>query len=275
METTCEYCRKVFKNKYNLKIHISTSKSCLKIQNKQLENKFSCSICGKSYTRNYHLKNHKCKGEVNIVNNTTNNNTTNNNTTNNNTTNNNTTNNNTTNNNTTNNNTTININNTTINNTTIIKPTKVQVINGMAPLDLSEQTIRDIVERDFTRNYFEKNKDGVAQFIIDKILKRDQTGNYNYISVDGSRHIGVYKDSETGNIVKDHLYMKLAKPVYKQVEPKSRKIANEIMDAKNIPMEKRFVQAESKMHIKSFIHLQDEPPSRFRKVIASKTALVL
>lgn len=40
METICQFCKKEFSNKYNLKIHIETSKKCLKLQKKDYTKNF-------------------------------------------------------------------------------------------------------------------------------------------------------------------------------------------------------------------------------------------
>lgn len=235
---TCNFCNKTFSNKYNLKVHIDSSRACLKIQNRNINDKFTCSACNKSYTRNYDLKRHKCKPH-NIINNTTNN--------------------------ITNNNNTINTNsNNTTNNTTNIK---VKIIKEMSPLDLSEDTIRDIVHREFTKEYLNRDHEGVAQFIIDKILKRDQGGNYNYISIDGSRHIGVYKDNETGNLVKDSKYMKLAKPVYSQAFKKAVVISNEHKYDNEL-----FEQREINNSLE-LISKYSEPHPRFKNYIANRTSI--
>ena len=241
---TCNFCNKTFKNKYNLKVHIETAKSCLKIQNKTLDNKFTCSVCNKSYTRNYDLKKHKCKPHNTIINNTTNN---------------------ITNNNTTNN---------TTNNTNITN-IKVKIIQEMSPLDLSENNIKDIVHREFTKEYLKRDHEGVAQFIIDKILKRDSEGNYNYISVDGSRHLGVYKDVETGTIVKDSKYMKLANPVYSQACKKAFVLTEELTNEenKNTIEEENFYDHSEIISAMQLISKYSEPHPRFKNYIANKTAI--
>ena len=254
METICQFCNKQFSNKYNLKIHINTSKKCLKLQNKDINMNFNCNICNKVYTSKQSLKKHKCNQQppITINNNTINNNTTNNNITNNNTTN------------------TTNIYN-DIHNTTNIK---IKIIQDMSPLDLSEYNIRQIVQQEFTNEYLKKDHEGVAQFIIDKILKRDPSGNYNYISVDGSRHIGVYKDNETGNIIKDSKYMKLAKPVYSQVVKKAMLITNEEhKDSIENEPEKMFEIQELKNSLK-LINKYTEPTGRFKNYIANGVAII-
>ena len=77
---SCDRCGKTFKNKYILKTHKQSSKSCLKIEGKQIEDKFSCDTCKKKYTTKYRLQSHKCKpSTTNNTNNTTINNITNNN----------------------------------------------------------------------------------------------------------------------------------------------------------------------------------------------------
>jgi hypothetical protein len=66
MSFTCIHCSKVYSNNCNLTKHQRTAKFCLKIQNKILENAYSCNDC-KYYTgNNHHLITHLkiCKKKI-------------------------------------------------------------------------------------------------------------------------------------------------------------------------------------------------------------------
>ena len=71
----CEYCKKKFTNKSNLKAHQKTTKYCIKIQNELLNKQiiktdFNCEFCCKNFTTKTNLKSHEkiCtkKQEANI-----------------------------------------------------------------------------------------------------------------------------------------------------------------------------------------------------------------
>jgi uncharacterized C2H2 Zn-finger protein len=58
----CEFCGLTFSSKSNLEAHKKRAKKCLKLQNKELPNDFSCK-CGKLFTSNQNYCEHvkKCK----------------------------------------------------------------------------------------------------------------------------------------------------------------------------------------------------------------------
>jgi len=50
----CQFCKKNFSTKSSLNLHIKTAKFCLKLQNKPLEEEYTCNACNKTFS----LKNH-------------------------------------------------------------------------------------------------------------------------------------------------------------------------------------------------------------------------
>ena len=46
----CEFCKKTFVSKGNLKVHQLKTKSCLDIQNKKPEKMYDCLYCDKKFT---------------------------------------------------------------------------------------------------------------------------------------------------------------------------------------------------------------------------------
>lgn len=66
-ENICNFCCKTYANKYILKTHQKTSKSCLKIQNKDRVDNFECKYCDKKFPYKRRLNDHlsnKHSGDV-------------------------------------------------------------------------------------------------------------------------------------------------------------------------------------------------------------------
>ena len=57
-DLTCQFCNKTLSTKSNLQIHQKTAKSCLKIQNKELEDDFKCEGCQRKFTQKINYNNH-------------------------------------------------------------------------------------------------------------------------------------------------------------------------------------------------------------------------
>lgn len=55
---TCAYCNKIFSDKKSLKIHVTTNKKCNKNRGIILVNKFNCSDCTMTFTRQVYLTEH-------------------------------------------------------------------------------------------------------------------------------------------------------------------------------------------------------------------------
>jgi hypothetical protein len=55
---TCEFCKKIFSTKSNLKSHKNSAKYCLKIQNRSINDKFKCDGCGRKFTTLLHINRH-------------------------------------------------------------------------------------------------------------------------------------------------------------------------------------------------------------------------
>jgi hypothetical protein len=58
MEIKCEFCHKVFSNKYNLKRHQSNTNKCKKIQEEEKNSEYVCKFCKKIYTSKKYLDKH-------------------------------------------------------------------------------------------------------------------------------------------------------------------------------------------------------------------------
>ena len=54
----CEFCNKNLASKYSLQAHQRKTKSCLKIQGKEIHAEFTCSFCDKSFIRKTILDKH-------------------------------------------------------------------------------------------------------------------------------------------------------------------------------------------------------------------------
>ena len=56
----CGYCKKIFSNNSSLKVHQTTAKYCIKIQNNPIEKEyFECEFCSKNFSTKTNLKTHE------------------------------------------------------------------------------------------------------------------------------------------------------------------------------------------------------------------------
>lgn len=199
----CEFCKKKYSNKSNLKYHQQSSKKCLTIQGKEIDN-LECPSCSKVYINKKTLDVHllKCnkwnkwndamfrekilelEKEVRekdkllkqkdkdikdiaiqsvLAPKTT--------------------------------------------TKTVIKTTTTTTTNNkyefLAPFDLTSEYIRNKVNESFTEEYFLKGQRGVASFTYDNLIKDEKSGKKNYYCTDLSRKVFVYKKDD-GKINKDY-----------------------------------------------------------------------
>jgi len=91
----------------------------------------------------------------------------------------------------------------------------------LSQFNLTPEKVSEIVERDFTREYFIEGQRGVAYFTNEKLLKNEQSPNY--ICGDLSRQIFIYKN-QMGLIEKDVQCKQLTKMIHKDIINKSQKL---------------------------------------------------
>ena len=233
MSLECEFCKKTYSNKSNLKNHQKTARYCLEIQ-KQVHDlekinciTYDCKYCKKQYSTNQRLTKHtlvcldKHKYELNqknlenfqlkeeneILKEKVK---------------------------------TIELetenrilrehskdNQSTINE--IAKQPRVQTNNNQkilitTPIDMSKPVIQHAIQHNFSDEYLIQGQKGVARFAFDNILK-DENGKLTYICTDPSRQVFQFKD-EDGMVQKDFRATKLTKALLEaEIKASSHKIA--------------------------------------------------
>jgi hypothetical protein len=221
MSFECNFCHSSFTTKSNLNIHQKRTKKCLALQNKDLENDFTCKKCTKVFTSNYGLKEHGKKCDVQITDeykilefqyemlkSTT----------------------------------TITISSLKqqmkekekqIKDLEFLKDKEIanlkeqiiqlqsklgdiaeigakkttnnyrvnnNIINQLAPYDLNQEKIYAIVDEKFTENHLYAKENGIANFAVNNLLQDD--GQMKMTCTDMARKLFLYKD-KNGNIFKD------------------------------------------------------------------------
>jgi hypothetical protein len=213
----CNFCKKIFSTSSSLNNHKTTAKYCLKIQGKDNNDKFKCLSCNKIFTTKSALQLHKnvCKNiltekdkDIIITNQE------------------------------------IIIQNykeqlekqeqnykeqikelqdklERLATTAISKPTSTTnnttKITFIAPLDLSQERISNIVSNKLNGNHIVDGMAGIAKFVKDEIITSED-GTLLYGCVDASRQVFKYKN-EKGDLIKDQKATKLIgaiQPVLKE-----------------------------------------------------------
>jgi hypothetical protein len=206
-EYKCEFCDKILSTKGSLKIHIKTNKNCLRIRNEQI-NLFKCQYCEKNYSSKQNYDNHNCnistkkleeikkeiiEKEKEIIRKDT----------------------------------LIEEKNKQIasleerlaeanakiselatigmkkDTTTNIKTSyKVNqnIMNKLTPFNLTPESVKDIVEKNFTYKHLIAGKEGISKFAVEFILTEND--KYKMICTDSSRRIFMYIDDDN-NVYRD------------------------------------------------------------------------
>jgi hypothetical protein len=69
-------------------------------------------------------------------------------------------------------------------------------VSILAPLDLSQERLKDLVEANFTNAHLLEGQKGVARFTVEHVIK-DEDGKLRYICTDPARHTFRFKEGDT------------------------------------------------------------------------------
>jgi len=230
MDYECNFCKKIFSNKGNLKNHQDKAKYCLALREEHNIN-FKCEYCNKNLASRYRLEDHyeTCKKKMMLnfenkiqeqkifyenllkqkdesilnlqnqikelaslaIQ------------------------------------TPSNIINNTSNNNSHNKMIDNRVLN-MIPLDLNQENLKKTLEEKFTENHLINGQKGVAQFFVDHyLISEDQ--KYMFKCTDPSRKMFIYLDDE-GKIHKDINALRFTKNISDPVIEVTHNMLNELPD---------------------------------------------
>jgi hypothetical protein len=97
------------------------------------------------------------------------------------------------------------------------------------PMDMSSQTLNQVIQDGFSDEYLTQGQKGVARFAVENILK-DEQGKLKYICTDAARQIFQYKNKD-GSIQRDVRAVKLTKALLEaEIKQTSHKIAWDKME---------------------------------------------
>ena len=176
MSFECEFCKKTFSTKGNLKIHQTKTKYCLEIQNKNGNKEYCCEYCKKDFVTKSGLDKHikNCIEYYKYI---------------------------------------IRDQNKRINKleSYLIKNTDYFVTNTdeneKSLLELLLSDINDKIKNNFNSEYLIEGQKGIAKFVFDHILK-----DIDYSCIDNDRYIFLYKTGDSSE--KDVKAKKLVKLLF-------------------------------------------------------------
>ena len=149
------------------------------------------------------------------------------------------------------------------------------IIQNLQVLDLSEGHIQEVAKKHFSRNYLEKEHEGIALFTFNHLI-RNNNGDLKYICVDQSRKNGLYRNDD--GIVRDTDMERLTFCVYHSLKPS----LNEMTYKKYIEEQSRKGNQETKKegdqnneliinssYAKHVENINSKNKSKFKNMIAS------
>jgi hypothetical protein len=124
----------------------------------------------------------------------------------------------------------INTHNTTTNNTTTNNNNQrtLNVVNQLAPYDLTTEKVQEILGEHTLEGVFIEGANGIADFVVEKILYDPKTKKPKLIATDRSRGVFRYKDDE-GNIHVDHKLKRTADILQKPLLEASQQVGVDIL----------------------------------------------
>lgn len=103
-----------------------------------------------------------------------------------------------------------------------IKVNNKNILNQLAPFDLTKEKIESIIDEKFNENYLYAKENGIAFFAINNLLK-DENGKLKMLCTDTARKTFIYKN-EQGEIYKDPDASNFTKMYIPPLEKKSHEI---------------------------------------------------
>ena len=101
------------------------------------------------------------------------------------------------------------------------------ILMNLTPFDMNKEKFAEKINEHFDKNYLINGQKGVAQFVVENILK-DEEGKLMYICTDPSRQIYRFKGVD-GFIERDVKAKRLTNSLYDQIRSKSHSISSEEM----------------------------------------------
>lgn len=125
---------------------------------------------------------------------------------------------------------------TTTNNKQIVKK-QINLINKLAPYDISEQLVQQIAEREYTEDDFKQGPARLASFVASKIATNPE-GKKKIVCTDYARRRFKHLNDDNSDVVEDiganHLCTTIAKPMKQVISTTYDKIKEELVDAVDI-----------------------------------------
>jgi hypothetical protein len=79
----------------------------------------------------------------------------------------------------------------------------LNIINQLAPYDLTEKSVRATVEKHYDKEMMLKGPEGLVQFVVEYVLTQPETGKKKMLCSDMSRKCGKYLSPDGKSLVKD------------------------------------------------------------------------
>jgi hypothetical protein len=143
--------------------------------------------------------------------------------------------------------------------------TQNNMLINLTPFEINKENFTEKIQDHFDKNYLVNGQKGVAQFVVEKILK-DNDGKLMYICTDPSRQIYRFKSND-GIIERDVKAKKLTTALYDEIKSKSYTISNEEIQNGNSDM---FLQYSG--YFQDIRELEDDNAD-FRIELASLTSM--
>jgi len=125
---------------------------------------------------------------------------------------------------------------TTTNNRQIVKK-QINLINKLAPYDISEQMVQQIAEREYTEDDFKQGPSRLASFVASKIAT-NHDGKKKIVCTDYARRRFKYLNDDNSDVIEDiganHLCTTIVKPMKNVISNTYDKLKEDLIDEVDI-----------------------------------------